>query len=156
MTNAPDNRLCGADGTDGQRCNHRLTRWFDGHGWRCRWHVPEGFTPFPRTRNSGTPPVEHNPAGDPGEPAPPEMEPCPVRRLKNLKDVEKMCNWAAIAVATGTMSDSRGKAIVMLCREWRNAHGDRVLKKQQDKLSRDMAALKRKRGSEAPDDEHQD
>jgi hypothetical protein len=134
-----------------------LTRWFDGHGWRCRWHVPEGFEPFKRTRLDGTPPpIQTNLGGDPGEPAPSPIEPCPVKKLRNLKDVEKMCNWAAIAVATGTMSDSRGKAIVMLCREWRNAYGDRVLKKQQDKIARQQQALKRKRSGGDDDGEHQD
>jgi len=84
----------------GTPCSNPNLQWFEGHGWRCPFHLPAGATWTLSSRKA-----PRDPAPEPG-PMPNEG------RLDSYEDALAMIRWATAEVAAGRLTESRARGTI--------------------------------------------
>lgn len=107
-------RICGQPSSDGSTfCESRtITSWFDGYGWRCRHHIPEGMA-WPHERRT------RMPAGDDTPPPLPDTTPLPnAGRITDIKTALDLIAWATENLASGALTEARARGVINGSRQY--------------------------------------
>jgi len=107
-TSAPTRRCLQPD-AKGEPCQNHMTQFFEKHGWRCRFHMPEGAS-WPHARRGNLDYVGVDGAVrvkvDP-EPLPPPND----GSFETYEDARAMMAWAGKELACGRMTESMARGI---------------------------------------------
>lgn len=107
-------RICGQPSSDGSTfCESRtITSWFDGYGWRCRHHIPEGMA-WPHERRT------RMPAGDETPPPRPDATPLPNEgRITSIQAALDAIAWATENLMSGALTESMARGVINGARQY--------------------------------------
>lgn len=106
MTETPT-RICGQPASDGSTfCKNHVTQWFEGHGWRCRHHMPDGMT-WPHSRRGLS-----DREGEALPPLEPMVPPPNDARIESVEDANALIGWATRELAMGRIPESRCRGVI--------------------------------------------
>ena len=132
-------RRCLQPDAKGRDCQNLMTQWFEGAGWRCRFHMPEGeawphrvTAPRPEGYTGvGRPP-------NPDVPMPPADPPPNDGRIESVEDANALIGWATQQLALGRIPESRCRGVINGANRYIRNINEIEGKERMDKMEKGM------------------